>query len=136
MKIDGGCHCGAITYKAEADEHAVGICHCTDCQKFSGSAFRVGVPVKEQEFTLLSGQPRTYYKTGTSGEKRAQVFCSDCGTHLYSTSVKEGDTPRVFRVRVPTANQAPLLIPTSQGWFRSAQKWVTGIDAIPSRQEQ
>ena len=136
MKIDGSCHCGAITYVAVADEHAVGICHCTDCQKFSGSAFRVGVEVKEQEYNLLSGSPKTYYKTGTSGEKRAQVFCSDCGTHLYSTSAKEGGTPRIFRVRVPTANQASQLIPSTQGWFRSAQKWVTRLDAIPNRPQQ
>ncbi len=136
MKIDGGCHCGAITYEAEADEHQVGICHCTDCQKFSGSAFRVGVVCKESSFKLLSGQPKTYVKIGTSGGRRAQVFCPDCGTHLYSTAADGEVGTREFRVRVPTANQATQLIPTSQGWFRSAQKWVTGIDAIPSRQEQ
>ncbi|MFT5440905.1 MAG: hypothetical protein ACI9MJ_002779 [Alphaproteobacteria bacterium] len=136
MKIDGSCQCGSITYEAEADEHAVGICHCTDCQKFSGSAFRVGVPVTEQSFKLLSGTLKVYVKTAASGGKREQVFCPDCGTHLYSTSVKEGDTPRMFRVRVPTANQASQLIPSTQGWFRSAQKWVTGLDAIPSRPQQ
>jgi hypothetical protein len=32
MKIDGGCHCGYITYVAEIDPDKVGICHCTDCQ--------------------------------------------------------------------------------------------------------
>lgn len=136
MNIDGGCHCGAITYEAEADEHAVGICHCTDCQKFSGSAFRIGVPVKEQDFKLLSGEPKVYIKIGTSGGRREQVFCGDCGTHLYSTSAKEEGGERVFRVRTPTANQASQLIPTAQGWFRSAQKWVTGLDAIPSRPQQ
>ena len=32
MKIDGGCHCGYITYEAEADPANAMICHCTDCQ--------------------------------------------------------------------------------------------------------
>ena len=39
MKIDGGCHCGYITYEAEADPAHTAICHCTDCQTLSGSAF-------------------------------------------------------------------------------------------------
>ena len=40
MKIDGGCHCGYITYTAEIDPETSGLCHCTDCQTLSGSAFR------------------------------------------------------------------------------------------------
>ena len=44
MKIDGGCHCGYITYAAEIDPEKVGICHCTDCQTLSGTAFRVSAP--------------------------------------------------------------------------------------------
>jgi hypothetical protein len=40
MKIDGRCHCGYITYQAEIDPEKVMICHCTDCQTLSGSAFR------------------------------------------------------------------------------------------------
>jgi len=43
MKIDGGCHCGNITYTAEVDLDRVGICHCTDCQTMTGSAYRVTV---------------------------------------------------------------------------------------------
>jgi hypothetical protein len=39
MKIDGGCHCGAIAYEAEVDPDRVGICHCTDCQQLTGTAF-------------------------------------------------------------------------------------------------
>lgn len=136
MKIDGGCHCGAITYEAEGDEHAVGICHCTDCQKFSGGAFWMSVPVKEEDFKLLSGTPRIYVKIGSSGGRREQVFCGDCGTHIYSTSAKDEGGPRVFRVRTPTSNQVSQLIPSAQGWFRSAQKWVTDLGSIPSRPQQ
>jgi hypothetical protein len=40
MKIDGHCHCGEITFEAEVDPDALNICHCTDCQTLSGSAFR------------------------------------------------------------------------------------------------
>ena len=74
MKIDGGCHCGAITYEAEVDPDKAGICHCTDCQILSGTAFRTLVPIPEDAFTLLSGQPKTYIKTGDSGAQRMSLI--------------------------------------------------------------
>ena len=40
MKISGRCHCGAVRFEAEVDPAEVLICHCTDCQTLSGSAFR------------------------------------------------------------------------------------------------
>ena len=132
MKIDGGCHCKFITYAAEADPAEVGLCHCTDCQKFSGGAFRVGVPVPEDKFELLSGVLKTYVKTAESGARRAQVFCPECGTHIYSTST--GDGPKMFRIRVPTARQCDALPPKRQGWYRSAQKWLADLDSIPRRE--
>ena len=134
MKIDGSCHCGSITYEAEADPEGVGICHCTDCQKFSGGAFRIGVPVPEEKFILLSGKPKTYIKIAESGGKRAQGFCPDCGTHIFATSVGSG--PKIFRIRTPTSNQLDQLTPKSQGWFRSAQSWVTKLRSIHSREKQ
>jgi len=54
MEIDGGCHCGNITYGAEIDPETVGICHCTDCQSLSGSAFRVSVRASKDGFRLRS----------------------------------------------------------------------------------
>jgi hypothetical protein len=43
MKIDGHCHCGRITFEAEVDPNTITICHCTDCQMLTGSAFRANV---------------------------------------------------------------------------------------------
>ena len=40
MQINGNCHCGAVSFTAEIDPSRVMICHCTDCQVMSGSAFR------------------------------------------------------------------------------------------------
>ena len=63
MKIDGRCHCGAITYEAEIDPSKVIVCHCADCQTLSGSAFRVSVPAEGDSFRFLSGRPTVYVKT-------------------------------------------------------------------------
>src|SRR5215510_7081424 len=69
MKIDGGCHCGYISYEAEADPQRAFICHCTDCQELSGSAFRIGIRIASDDFRMLSGEPTIYAKTAESGAK-------------------------------------------------------------------
>ena len=52
MKIPGGCHCGDISYEAEINPDSVIICHCTDCQRMSGTAFRTIVPARAEDFQL------------------------------------------------------------------------------------
>jgi hypothetical protein len=127
MKIDGGCHCGNITYVAEIDPDKVGICHCTDCQTLSGSAFRTSVPAAREAFSLRGGQPKIYVKTAESGAKRAQAFCPECGSPIYSAAVSE---PPVFNIRVGTVRQRAELRPKTQGWCRSALDWVMDLHSI------
>lgn len=57
MKVDGGCHCGRITYEAEIDLDKVAICHCEDCKSFSGSEFRGATPALW--FRLTGEEPST-----------------------------------------------------------------------------
>jgi hypothetical protein len=128
MKIDGTCHCGYITYEAEIDPEKVLICHCTDCQTLSGSAFRTVVLIREDTLKLLSGKLKIYVKTAESGAQRSQSFCPECGTPIYSGTVGEG--PKVHAVRVGTARQRDELVPKAQCWFRSAQPWVTDLGSI------
>ena len=73
MRIDGSCHCGSITYEADIDAGKVAICHCTDCQILSGTAFRITAPVREEDFHLLRGVPAQYTKTAESGRARIQA---------------------------------------------------------------
>lgn len=127
MKIDGACHCGNITYTAEVDPERAGLCHCTDCQTLSGSAFRMSVPATKDNFSLLSGKPTIYVKTAESGVKRAQAFCPECGTSIYSSAVED---PQVFNIRLGTARQRREIQPKSQGWFRSAHPWVLELNSI------
>jgi hypothetical protein len=134
MKIDGGCHCGRITYRAEIDPAKVFICHCTDCQTLSGTAFRIAVRTPEESFELLSGAPKTYIRIADSGNKRAQLFCGDCGAHIYATSVDDG--PKLFGIRVGTIRQRDRLKPQRQVWCRSAQGWVDDVAAIPRIETQ
>ena len=53
MKIHGSCHCGFIKFEAEADPAKVTMCHCTDCQQSTGTAFRTNVPVDGKTFKTV-----------------------------------------------------------------------------------
>lgn len=134
MKIDGGCHCGAVAFEAEADPEKVVVCHCSDCQTMSGSAFRTVAMIPADDFTLLKGELKTYVKTAESGNKRAQVFCPECGTHIYATSVGEG--AKVLGVRVGTIHQRDQLPPKRQVWTRSAQHWLDDLASVPAAERQ
>ena len=133
MKIDGRCHCGAITYEAEIDPAKVLVCHCTDCQSLSGSAFRVAVPAEGDSFRLLSGQPTVYVKTtAESGNRRDQAFCPNCGSPIYA-SASGGKPP--LSIRVGTIRQRDQLIPRQQVWFRSAQRWLSDLRTVAKREK-
>jgi hypothetical protein len=115
------------------DPETVAICHCTDCQTLSGSAFRTVVPAKKGDFRLLGGQPKVYVKTAESGNKRVQAFCPECGTPIYSAA--PGDAP-LFSIRVGTARQRSELRPRVQLWSRSAQHWLGGLAALKRLEKQ
>ena len=135
MKIDGACSCGSIRIEGEADPNTVSVCHCTDCQTASGSAFRVSVPVKGDAFKV-SGKPTIYIKTtAESGNPRAQAFCPICGASLYSTTPGEGQQA-MYIVRVGILRQRDQLTPKRQIWWRSARDWVSGLDGIRKLEKQ
>lgn len=134
MKIDGACHCGQIRFEAEVDPNDVVICHCTDCQTLSGTAFRTVVPAKEGTFTLLSGELKVYEKIAESGNMREQTFCPNCGTPIYSAPVSTEN--KTVILRVGAIRQRDQLIPSDQFWARSAQGWLKDLPAIHKRETQ
>ena len=134
MRIDGRCHCGFITYEAEIDPEKVMICHCTDCQTLSGSAFPEVALTRPGGFKLLSGELKTYVKIGENGLKRPQTFCPECGSPIYSTSDAQG--AKVYSIRVGTIRQRRDLAPRLQIWCRSSLPWITEIATVRGSETQ
>ena len=129
MRVDGQCLCGALEYEAEIDPTSAHICHCTDCQTLTGSAFRTIVFVTEG-FRFLKGEPKTYAKTADSGNRRVLAFCPTCGTSVYSRP--EDGKQGYFRLRVGSLRQRYQLTPRTQCWRRSAQDWVDHLADMPA----
>lgn len=132
MHIDGACHCGSISFTAEIDPSRVMVCHCTDCQVLSGSPFRAIVSASI-DTVVIRGHPKRYIKTAQSGNRRAQVFCPDCGTPLYATALENATS---VVIRLGCVNQRAQLKPAKQIWQHSALPWLSELAGIPGSLEE
>ena len=132
MQIDGACHCGAISFTAEVDPSRVMACHCADCQVLSGAPFRAVVAAPIESFRLR-GQPKSYIKVAQSGNRRAQVFCPECGTPLYATAP---ENPTSVVIRLGCVTQKAQLKPAAQIWAHSAMPWLPQLQEGPASPEQ
>lgn len=131
MKIDGHCHCGRVTFEAEADSNAFTLCHCTDCQRLTGSAFRATVSVPASHF-VLRGAVTTYLKTADSGNQRVHAFCGTCGTPIYACAP---ENPQRYSLRLGTITQREAFAPVRQIWRRSALPWVDALGTVPATEK-
>ena len=134
MHVQGACHCGQITFEAEADPAKVKLCNCSDCQVLIGSAFRVSLPVPSETFRLTSGLPSIYIKTGDSGNRRAHSFCPNCGTPVFACAVAEN--PPTYTLRVGRLKQRAELPPRGRIWCRSALDWAQDVSAVPGQPKE
>ncbi|MEZ5849577.1 MAG: GFA family protein [Hyphomicrobiaceae bacterium] len=128
MHVHGSCHCGAVRYEADVNPKHVVVCHCTDCQALSGTAFRVVVATTPGTFRLIQGEPRTYVKIGASGNPREQTFCGACGSPIYSAP--PGPQPKVVSLRIGTLAQRADLVPSHQFWCRSSLPWLPQLLSV------
>ncbi|MGG5823498.1 GFA family protein [Falsiroseomonas sp. HW251] len=134
MKVDGRCHCGEITYEAVVEADDIAICHCLDCQRLGGSAFRANVPARADTFRMLTGTPRLYVKTGDSGARRLHAFCGTCGAPVYSCAV---ENPPTYTLRVGALNQRlELGRPKRQIWTKRRLPWVPPFEGVPEVEGQ
>ena len=132
MKIDGHCRCGEIAFEAEVEPDALTICHCTDCQMITGSAFRANIAAPAEHFVLKSGTPKSYVKTAESGDNRRRVFCGTCGTHIYACAIED---PQSYTLRAGTITQRAAFSPRPQIWRRSALEWVDELAKVPASEK-
>ena len=119
MKVDGRCHCGRVTYEAEINPDHVVICHCTDCQQQTSSAFSLGMPVDKNGFSL-EGQPAVMTKTAESGNESRAYRCPTCAVWTHTTT---DGSPDMVIVRPSTLDDTRWVKPVAQIFVRSAMPW-------------
>jgi hypothetical protein len=132
--LTGGCPCGAVRYAIGAFPLLLYACHCTNCQRESGSAFALNMPVRTDAFRIVTGAPRAWRRVRESGARTVSWFCGDCSGRLYG----ERDLrPASVNVRAGMLDDTSWLVPVAHLFMRSAQRWerVGGeaecFDALP-----
>ena len=121
MKIEGGCLCGKVRYSADAEPAFVGVCHCKNCQKGTGTAFSVVVGLPKPALNV-QGTLKTFTARGDSGKETYRRFCPECGTGL----IDEAEIiPDITMVLAGTLDDPSWVKPAMEIYCDSAQPWVS-----------
>jgi hypothetical protein len=122
--ITGRCLCGAVTYRVDADPVAHAVCHCTDCQRQTGSPFSVIVGVPRDALSVEGDTVATF---ATNDGKTERSFCSACGTPLFSVGTV---VPQLAFVKAGSLDDASWVEPALEVWTSSAQPWSPHFDGV------
>ena len=118
--ITGGCLCGKIRYTTDAAPKYVSVCHCRDCQKFTGSAFATVIALPKSALAV-TGALKGFTKRGDSGKPIERLFCPDCGTSVLDEAEA---VPGVVMIAAGTLDDPSWVKPTVEIYCGSAQPWV------------
>ncbi|MCY1486480.1 Glutathione-dependent formaldehyde-activating enzyme [compost metagenome] len=123
---NGGCLCGGVRYQVEGELAPIQVCHCGQCRKAQGVAFVTNIPVPEAQFRLLQGDQLLKAFESSPGKQR--VFCSHCGSPLFSRNAK---TPGVLRIRAGSLDGELASRPAAHFYVASKANWWTIDDGLP-----
>lgn len=119
--ITGGCLCGKIRYSVSQPLLNIIACHCTNCQKASGTGASFNAAVPTSAVTFTSGQPKLYEDIAQSGNILKRYFCSECGSPIYSQREK---VPEMMVLKVGTLDDSKDMKLIMNIWTNSAQPWM------------
>lgn len=116
----GGCLCGAVRYVLKSEPRATVICHCTHCQKQSGSLFSFNLVVRESDYEQ-QGQTMVYVDKGDSGQPVYRHFCGSCGSPILA---KIAAAPGKVVLKAGTLDSLDGLQPQAEIYTDHAVKWL------------
>lgn len=127
LPYTGGCQCGQIRYEIQAEPLTLYVCHCTECQRQSSSAFGMSMPVPRQALKLLQGHPKQWSRPAASGRTVVCFFCGECGTRLFHQPTRN---IKITNIKPGTLDDTSGLQPVANLWTASAQPWITLSDGM------
>lgn len=120
-EFSGSCSCGTVKYRLTSAPMFIHCCHCSDCQRQTGSAFVLNALIESDRVQIRQGDTRSFPQPTESGRPHIVHRCPDCGTALWSNY---GGREEVRFVRVGTLDEARTLRPDVHIYTRSKQAWV------------
>ena len=128
----GRCLCGAIEYRLTDEPVTYYACHCTNCQKRSGSGFALSMWVKRAALEVTKGEPVLALTKAVDGTPRYYRDCGQCGVRLWSEPAR---FPELAVLRPATLDDPKQFTPVLHMWTQSALPWV-GIPEGAARYER
>ncbi len=123
----GQCYCRAVTYEVADEFEYAANCHCSDCRRATGSAFKPFAGIKVAKIAITSGNDDVKFY---GGEVDRNVHCNICGSLLFSV-VRNG---AYAHVTLGTLVDAPRIEPQEHIFVRSKAPWYEINDALPQYQ--
>jgi hypothetical protein len=120
--LEGGCTCRAVRFRLASRPLVVHCCHCSWCQRDSGSAFAVNAMIEADRVSLLDGAPEKVVTPSASGKGQTIVRCPSCRTAVWSHYAGFGEG--VCFVRVGTLDAPARLPPDIHIFTSTKQPWV------------
>ena len=118
--MEGGCTCGAIRYRLDDTPLIVHCCHCSWCQRETGSAFVINAMIESARVSLLSGAPELVLTPSASGRGQKVVHCPTCKVALWSHYSQDA----FAFVRVGTLDDPNTTPPDVHIFTSTKQDWV------------
>lgn len=126
--LSGECLCGDVHYRVEDSFLYALHCHCSQCRKATGSAFKPFAGIERSKLSVIKGQDALVL----FGEENAHdVRCKRCGSYLYSV-VRDG---QYVHVTLGTLVDTPSIQPTAHIFVGSKAPWYIINDDLPQHQE-
>jgi hypothetical protein len=119
--FEGRCQCGEVRYRITGESAALFVCHCTECQRQSSSAFGMALWLRNYDKKILTGTPGAWVRKTPSGRELVCEFCTSCGTRLFHQVAGQSDT---MSIKPGTLDRTRDLEPVAHIWTSSAQAWV------------
>ena len=118
LPLRGGCLCGRVRYEISEPIVSAGYCHCTRCQRRTGTAAAASARIAPGSLRVVSGEQ--LIEAWRPPEGFAKLFCSNCGGALWSQSQ---DEPDVISVRMGTFDADPGIRPAWRAYVAYAAPW-------------
>jgi hypothetical protein len=118
LPLTGGCLCGAVRFEVTEPLVSSGYCHCTRCQRRTGTAASPGARIAPGSLRVLAGEE--HIRAYEPEDGFAKVFCTACGSSLWSRSQED---PDVYSIRLGAFDGDPGIRPTYRQFVAYAAPW-------------
>lgn len=125
----GGCTCGRVRYRLLTSPLFVHCCHCSWCQRETGSAFALNALIEADRVELITGHIQSISVPSHSGKGQKIIRCRDCQIALWSHYAGAGD--QIAFIRVGTLDHPDRLPPDIHIYTSTKQPWVRLVENVP-----